>query len=340
MSSTQTTGGPVGTRATIADVARLSGVSTTTVSHVLTGKRPVAAATRDRVQAAVRELGYRPNHVARNLRVGSSQMVAVVVPDITNPFYSQLTRGLADALGSPYGSYVCSTDGSAARERFFIEDAVARGVDGIVMSSVDPAAEPASASATLGTPLVCIGGGLEGLDVDGVLPADRDGSYAAVRHLLARGAKRVAMIAGPPGTAVNRLAGYHQALAEDTAGNPAPLVVNGDFTRTSGRLALTRLMRSRRRPDAVFCANDLMAIGALDAARELGLRVPEDVRLVGFDDIEAASLVSPALTTVANPAYESGWSAGGLLTDRLTGRHSGARRDVILPCRLVVRESS
>lgn len=339
MTSTQSPTRTSTGRATIADVARLCGVSTTTVSHVLTGKRPVAAATRDKVEAAVRELGYRPNHVARNLRVGSSQMIAVVVPDITNPFYSQLTRGLADALGAPYGSYVCSTDGSAARERFFIEDAVARGVDGIVMSSVDPAAEPASARAGLGTPMVCVGGGLDEPEVDAVLSADRDGSYAAVQHLLTRGAERVAMIAGPRSTAASRLAGYHRALAEHRA-EPRPTVVNGDFTRSSGRIAMTKLMRARRRPDAVFCANDLMAIGALDAARELGLRVPEDVRLVGFDDVEAASLVSPALTTVANPAYESGWAAGGLLTDRLAGRHAGARRTVVLPCRLVVRESS
>src|SRR3954447_8939370 len=133
-------------RATIADVARASGVSTTTVSHVLTGKRPVAAATRDRVEKAVRELRYRPNHVARNLRVGSSQMVAVLLPDITNPFYSQLARGLADALGTPYGSYVCSTDGSVIRERTFLDDAVARGVDGIVISSVDPEAARAIAA--------------------------------------------------------------------------------------------------------------------------------------------------------------------------------------------------
>lgn len=335
MTSTQSTSRP-----TIADVARASGVSTTTVSHVLTGKRPVAAATRERVQSAVRELGYRPNHLARNLRVGSSQMIAVVVPDITNPFYGQLTRGLADALGAPYGSYVCSTDGSAARERFFVQDAVARGVDGIVISSVDPAAQPASVQVGLGTPMVCVGGGVDQPEVDWVVAADRDGSHAAVQHLLTRGARAVAMIAGPRSTAASRLEGYHLALDQGGPGLAPATVVNGDFTRSSGRTAMARLIRARQRPDAVFCANDLMAIGALDALRELGLEVPGDIRLVGFDDIEAAALVSPALTTVANPAYESGWSAGGLLKDRLAGRHTGPRRTVVLPCRLVVRESS
>lgn len=325
-------------RATIADVARASGVSTTTVSHVLTGKRPVAAPTRERVQKAVRKLKYRPNHVARNLRVGSSQMVAVVLPDITNPFYSQVTRGLADFLGDTYGSYVCSTDGSATRERSFLDDAVARGVDGIVISSIDLEAAATISTAHIDIPMVCIGGSVDHPDVDWVLSADREGSFAAVEHLLVRGASRVAMIAGPPPAAPGRVDGYRKALA---AGSKIrPQVVAGDFTRAGGRTAMIKLMRSRQRPDAVFCANDLTAIGALDATRELGLSVPDDVRLVGFDDIDAASLVSPALTTVANPAYESGWAAGGLLMDRLAGRHAGARRTTVLPCRLVVRESS
>lgn len=327
-------------RATIADVARASGVSTTTVSHVLTGKRPVAAATRDRVQSVVRQLGYRPNHLARNLRVGSSQTIAVVVPDITNPFYGQLARGLADALGADYGSYVHSTDGSSARERAFVEDAIARGVDGIAISSVDPAVQPASVGLGFGAPMVCVGGGVDQPEVDWVVPADREGSEAAVHHLLSRGCRSVAMIAGPRTAGASRVEGYLRALDSGGPGLAPPAVVQGDFTRASGRTAMARLLRGRNRPDAVFCANDLMAIGALDVAREVGLEVPRDLRLVGFDDIEAASLVNPALTTVANPAYESGWSAGGLLKDRLTKRHAGARRTVVLPCRLVVRESS
>jgi len=326
-------------RATIADVARVSGVSTTTVSHVLTGKRPVAPATRDRVQKAVRKLKYRPNHVARNLRVGSSQMVAVVLPDITNPFYSQLTRGVSDSLGATYGSYVCSTDGSTTRERAFLEDAVARGVDGIVISSIDVDAAATLSATHIDIPMVCIGGSVDRPDVDWVLSADREGSFAAVEHLLVRGATKVAMIAGPPPAAPGRVEGYRQALASSSLARRA-VIIDGDFTRAGGRAAMIKLMRSRQRPDAIFCANDLTAIGALDALRELDLVVPDDVRLVGFDDIDAASLVSPALTTVANPAYESGWAAGGLLMDRLSGRHTGARRTTVLPCRLVVRESS
>lgn len=344
MSDTSTdtsTGAAVTTgRATIADVARVSGVSTTTVSHVLTGKRPVAEATRQRVQAAVRELHYRPNHVARNLRVGSSQMIAVVVPDITNPFYAQLTRGLADALGGDYGTWVCNTDGSAGREHQFISDVLARGADGLVVASVERDSARATAPIRFDTPVVCLGESIDHPLVDRVIAADTEASRAAVEHLLGHGARRIAMITGPPTHGQSRVAGYAEALQAAGLTVPRQLRVAGDWTRSGGRAAMHRLMRLPQRPDAVFCANDLMAIGALDAARELELQLPGDVRLVGFDDIDAASLVSPALTTIANPAYETGWSAGKLLLDRLQGRHSGTRRTVVLPCRLIVRETS
>jgi LacI family transcriptional regulator len=315
-------------------------VSTTTVSHVLTGKRPVAAATRQRVEAAVRELQYRPNHVARNLRVGTSQMIAVVVPDITNPFYSQLTRGLADALGYDYGTWVCNTDGSAKRERKYLSDVMARGADGLVIASVEPDHDHVAAPTRYNTPMVCLGDSVDHPLVDRVIAADSEASQSAVEHLLSRGAVRVATIAGPRGLGDARVAGYEAALLAAGLRAPQQLRVHGDWTRRGGRAAMHKLMRLSRQPDAVFCINDLMAIGALDAARELGLRVPEDVRLVGFDDIEAASLVSPSLTTIANPAYETGWSAGKLVLDRLQSRHTGQRRTVTLPCRLIVRETS
>ena len=326
-------------RATISDVARASGVSTTTVSHVLTGKRPVAPATRDRVQAAVAQLQYRPSRVARNLRAGSSQMIAVVVPDITNPFYGQLTRGLADSLGADYGTWVCNTDGSARRERLYLADVVARGADALVMASVS---EEHDAAATLafGVPMVCLGDSIDHPMVDRVIAADAEASQSAVEHLLAQGAQRIGIIEGPRSLGQAREAGYEAALLGAGLRAPRQLRVHGDWTRAGGRAAMHRLMRLGSPPDAVFCANDLMAIGALDAVRELGLVVPQDVRVVGFDDIDAASLISPALTTIANPAYETGWTAGKLVLDRLQLRHTGSRRTVVLPCRLIVRDTT
>lgn len=327
-------------RVTISDVAQVSGVSTTTVSHVLTGKRPVAASTRERVEAAVRDLHYRPSRLARSLRVGSSQMIGVVVPDITNPFYGQLTRGLADSLGPEYGTWVCNTDGSTRRERSYLSDVLARGADALVITSVDDNLEAIESALAAGVPTVSLGESIDHPLVDRVLAADAEASQSAVEHLLSRGARRVAIIEGPRSFGRSREVGYEAALVAAGLKAPQQLRVHGDWTRVGGREAMLKLMRLPKRPDAVFCANDLMAIGALDALRSLGLATPTDVRLVGFDDIEAASLVSPALTTIANPAYETGWSAAKLVLDRLQERHTGSRRTVVLPCRLIVRETS
>ena len=328
-------------RVTILDVAHQAGVSATTVSHVLSGKRLVAAATRERVESAVRDLGYRPNHVARNLRTRRSHMIALVVPDITNPFYSVLTRGLADAVhGGEYGTYICNTDGQLDRERMFIEDVMDRGVDGVVIASVNLVAAESAAPVRYGTPVVCLGESIDHPFVDRVQADDGEGSRWATRHLLARGAERVAMIQGPPHTGVARRKGFADALAEAGRHVDERYTARGDWTRRGGHAAMHELMRVEPRPDAVFCGNDLMAIGALDAARELGLSIPGDVALVGFDDVDAAALVSPALTTVGNPSYETGRSAGKLLLSRLQGDYAGPRRTVVLPCPLIRRESA
>ena len=219
-------------RVTILDVAHQAGVSATTVSHVLSGKRLVAAATRERVEQAVRELGYRPNHVARNLRTRRSHMIAVVVPDITNPFYSVLTRGLADAvLGGDYGSYVCNTDGRVDRERTFIDDVMDRGVDGVVIASVNTSADQAAAPVRYGTPVVCLGESIDHPEVDQVRADDGDGSCAATLHLLSRGAERVAMIRGPAHSGGSRVQGYARALTEAGRDYDERYTVAGDWTR-------------------------------------------------------------------------------------------------------------
>jgi LacI family transcriptional regulator len=329
------------TRVTIAQVASLAGVSPTTVSHVLSGKRIVGAATRGTVQEAIRQLGYRPNHVARNLRTRQSHMVAVVVPDITNPFYSVLTRGLADAVdGAGYGTYVCNTDGLHDREKKFFEDVFDRGVDGIVLASGDTASQVEFGPADYGTPIVCIGGELNHPRCDVVKADDEVGSRTAAEHLIDHGFQHIAMIQGPAHSGEPRAQGFRAAMrARGREVSPA-LMVRGDWTRLGGRQAMHQLMALPDRPDAVFCANDLMAIGAIDVAHDLGLRVPDDVAVVGFDDVDAATIVSPQLTTIRNPAYESGRTAGDLLLSRMTGRYTDAGRTVVLPCPLVSRASA
>jgi LacI family transcriptional regulator len=325
-------------RVTIAHVASRAGVSPTTVSHVLSGKRVVGAATRDVVMDAIREMGYRPNHVARNLRTRQSHMIAVVVPDITNPFYAVLTRGLADGVDpAGYGTYVCNTDGQHERERKFFDDVMDRGVDGIVFASGETASGVRFGPAELATPIACIGDHLDHPMCDVVVPDDERGSWEAATFLAEQGYRRIGMIQGPPRYGAQRTAGFRSAMQAARRKTPTELMVRGDWTRRGGYEAMHRLMSASRRPDAVFCANDLMAIGALDVAHELGLEVPADVAIVGFDDVDAATIVTPQLTTVRNPAYEAGRTAGDLLLSRTSGRYAGTGRTVVLPCPLVVR---
>jgi LacI family transcriptional regulator len=321
-------------------VARLAAVSPTTVSHVLSGKRLVNAATRGRVEDAIRQLGYRPNRAARQLRTNLSRMVAVIVPDITNSFYGVLTRGLADRVGGgEYGTYVCNSDGSLERERKFLHDVLDRGVDGIVMAAVNLAVEPDLAQARITTPVVCVGADQDELAVDWVSTDDRLGAREATEYLLRRGRERIAMILGAPGSGTARLKGYCEALMD--AGWPVDerRLVSGDWTRSGGQDAMAALLRLDPRPDAVFCANDLSAIGALDVIHAAGLSVPEDIALVGFDDIDAATMVTPPLTTIRNPAYEIGSNAGELLLSRMNGEYVGEARMVKLPCPLIKRAS-
>jgi LacI family transcriptional regulator len=334
---------PEPSRVTINHVAALAGVSPTTVSHVLSGKRLVAEETQDTVHEAIRKLGYRPSYVARSLRTRRSHMIAVVVPDVTNTFYSVLTRGLADALDDAgYGTYVCNTDGILAREAKFLDDVFDRGVDGIVLAAVDAASAGVLTPADMGVPVVCVGQRLDHPRIDVVSVDDQLGSYEVTRHLLARGPDRVAMIQGPSSSGATRIAGFTRAVADAGRTIDPTLMVTGDWTRRGGREAMRQILARpvRSRPDAVFGGNDLMAIGAIDALREAGLDVPTDVAVAGFDDVDAATIVRPALTTVVNPAYDIGLNAGQLLLSRLSGDYDGDGREVGLPCPLVVRESA
>jgi len=328
-------------RVTIADVARASGVSKTTVSHVLSGKRPVGSLTRDRVERAVADLGYRPNRLARSLRTNRTHTIALVVPDITNPYYPIVARGVEDAMAADgYRTFLCNTDDLQEREREFLHDVAARRVDGIAISSFHLETPLVATIAASGTPVVSIGERVEHDAIDSVIADDERGAYDATMRLVERGAGPFALIEGSPGTGQDRSAGFRRALSESGLAFDPRLVRAGSWTRQGGAKAMRALLETDPRPRGVFCENDLMAIGAIDVTRELGLRVPHDVALIGFDDIEAASLVTPALTTVLNPAYEEGQVTARFLLTRIEGGYEGPARTAVLPCRLVPRDSA
>ncbi len=268
--------------------------------------------------------------------------VAVLVPDLTNPFYGVLTRGLADAVGGDgYGTYVCDTGGDPDREDAHLADIVARGMAGVVMAAGEVSAPVRVGAAGLGVPAVRVGGTRDDdPKVDRVTPEDGVGSYAAVHHLIELGARRIGMIQGPVAAGTARDEGYRRAMEDSGLPVLPRLVVRGDWTRAGGRTAMHALASGEVPPQAVFCANDLTAIGAMDALRDLDLSVPGDVAVIGFDDLDAATIIRPALTTVRNPAYALGHTAGGLLLSRIRGEYDGEGRTVVLPCPLIVRESA
>ena len=327
-------------RNTIAEVADRAGVSPTTVSHVLSGNRPVADTTSRRVREAIEALGYRPSSLARSLRLQRSQTIALIVPDITNPYYPVLARGVDDELDGRYLTFVCNTDGQREREMRFAAEARDRQVDGVIIAAFGMTGEDAETLLGHGVPVVGLGQHLRGKRLDAVFTDDEHGGQEATRHLIARGHRRIGLISGPEGAGVLRTAGHHRALTEAGLAIDPALEVLGDWHRAGGAEAMRRLLDMAKPPTAAFAENDLMAIGALDVARERALSVPADVAIVGYDDIEAAQMTTPPLTTVVNPAYEAGRQAGRLLLDRMVGGYDGRARVVGLHSTLVVRESS
>jgi LacI family transcriptional regulator len=330
-------------RIRMADVASRAGVSITTVSHVLSDRRPVAAATRQRVLDVIEDLGYRPSELARSLRTHRTHTVALLIPDITNPFYPMLARGLQDALrAGGYHSVVCNTDGDRDEELRFLEEMTARSVDGIVIVGFGTDEKHLARVVAAGVPVVAFGPQFSLAVGDVVAADDQVGMAEATRYLLGKGFDPIGFVgpsaAGGPGRV--RLHGYKDALRAAGGTVDDALIAGDDYTREAGAAAMRTLLDGRRPPRAVVCANDLIAIGVLDVARERGLAVPHDLAVVGFDDIEAASLTSPRLTTIVNPAYDEGRTAGQLMLSRLTGDDDGPHRKVILGCRLVVRESA
>jgi LacI family transcriptional regulator, galactose operon repressor len=327
----------------IAAVAALAGVSATTVSHALSGRRPVSSATRARVQKAIEQLGYRPNQLAASLRTQRTHTVALVIPDITNPYYPMVARGLQDVLGpADYHSVICNTDGDHDTELGYLEEMSARAVDGVVIASFRTDPVEFKTALDVGIPVVMLGGTFDPQIADLVMSDDRTGTREATEYLLKRGISRIGFIDGESGVGPGdqRVAGYHDALRGHGLRADPDLLVTTDYTRQGGVDGLSRLLGLPEPPRAVLCANDMIAIGALGVARDRGLSVPEDLAIVGFDDIEAASLVTPALTTVVNPGYELGQACGRLLLSRINEDVPEPRVQIVIPSRFIVRASA
>ncbi|WP_405647654.1 LacI family DNA-binding transcriptional regulator [Streptomyces uncialis] len=331
-------------RAKIGDVAAEAGVSVTTVSHVISGRRPVSAATRARVEEVIHRLGYQADPSARGLRTQRTRTLGLVVPDLANPFNAELAVGMQEVtLAHEYLTVVCEAPMGGPYLPAVLRQLAARRMDGIVLGRYGATRADLALITGSGARLVRLGGPLAAGPGDVVRAAEVEGMRDLVRHLVRdRGYRRVGFIGGEQGVEPGgeRFQGYREALAEAGLAIPGDLVLWTSFTREGGRTGAARLLAAAEPPDALVCANDLIAIGALDACRERGVDVPGRVAVTGYDNIDAASLVSPALTTVLNPAREIGRSAARILLERLDGDDDGPAREVVLAHRLVTRESA
>lgn len=330
---------------TMKRIASELGVSITTVSKVLNNRQDIGHATRARVLARVAELGYQPNAVARSLTLRRTHTLGVVIPDLMHSFFVEIVAGLETvARAHGYGLLLCSSNEDPVKERAGIDMLRQRQVDGIILASAN-----ASGNTDLLQRLGPLGIGLVMIDrddhavvkCDRVITDDIEVGRLAATHLVEQGRRAVAHIMGPPIVhAKRRTDGYKAALKELGARTRAEWVVRGGFMDADGYRAMTRLLAVKPRIDAVFASNDPAAIGAMKAIWDAGLRVPEDIAVVGAGDIALGDLLRVPLTTVSWSRDEQGKQAAKLLLDRIGPAPSDCFHSVVLPPRLIVRRSS
>jgi LacI family transcriptional regulator len=333
-------------RPTQADVARAAGVSQTTVSYIFndTPAIRIPEATRHRIQAVIAELGYVPDRAARSLRTGRTHTLACIIPDITNPFYPAVLRGIQDvADGKDYDVLTYNTDGDPEKEARCLRSVQRGGVDGVIAVLFHQTAVQLRELLERGIVVVRLESErkepdswpIDNLYVDSVAAA-----RAVVTHLIGCGHRRIGVIGGRKGPRPARVLGYLQALTEHGIEPEDQLMREGDLQEDGARLAMHALLSLAPPPTAVFAVNDLMAISALVAVRDAGLRVPEDIAVAGFDDIPVAQVISPSLTTIAQHPEQLGGRAAEMVFERLRGEAPCHGRSEEMPYELVVRKSA
>lgn len=331
---------------TIIDVAKKAGVSKTSVSRYLNGKNSghMSEKTKERIVQAIKELDYQPNSIARSLKQKSTNVIGLVVNDMSNLFFLEIIRGIETELkNSGYNLLVCNSDTNVEMELECLKMLEKRQIDGVILIGMNM---PVSHIEKIKTefPIVLMEREPGKTNLDSVRIDNKVGAYAAVSHLIERGHTQIAHIAGPgiAAMAVERKEAYIECMRDHGLEVLAQYIVSGNYKLESGYAGMQSLMALKDKPTAVFCANDYMAMGALRYLMEQGYRVPEDVALVGYDDIMVARMVTPPLTTVRQPVWELAGVAARLLIERIEHKDSMPEegQTVIMQSKLVVRASS
>jgi LacI family transcriptional regulator len=324
---------------TLIEVARHAGVSPSTVSRILNGTAKVSDDKRKAVMAAIELMNFAPNQMAQALKKGRSMTIGIVVQDIASPFFDETLRGVDDCLkGTGYASVIVSGHWNAEEEVARIRLLIGRKVDGIILLAGRIGAETILPFAAQ-RPIVATGRLLDAANAHGFKLDNDAGAYLAVRHLLELGHRRIAFVMGPEDNndAAERLLGYQRALAEAGIAFEPALLAQGDLNEAGGLSAINSLLGAGQRFTAIFAANDLSANGVRLGLYRKGIRVPEDMSLVGFDDLPGSAYTTPPLTTVRQPLYDMGRITAAALLQLINGQ---AVTDVLPPLELVVRETT
>lgn len=325
----------------IKDVARRAGVSISTVSRVVNGSKAVRPETHQKVIKAIEELGYKPNAIARSLKVKNTKTIGIMIPDISNQFYPEVVRGIEDIANMyEYNIFLCNTDLDAEKEVQYLDALTEKQVDGIIFMGNIVSEKLAEGFNGIDIPVVLIG--TDYADLPSVSIDNVSASKEAINYLIRKGHRRIGIITGKkrdPVTGRARLEGYKQALEDNGIDYDDELVIEGGYRFRSGYEGAKQLIGMVNMPTAIFVANDEMAVGTIRAALEKGIRIPEELAIVGFDNSHMAGKVYPALTTVAQPIYEMGAIGMRVLTKILNNEPLETHK-IRLKYDLIERESS
>ncbi|HEX3876485.1 MAG TPA: LacI family DNA-binding transcriptional regulator [Bryobacteraceae bacterium] len=330
----------------IKKVAEVAGVSVGTVSHVITGSVPVSELLRNKVQAAIRQLNYHPNHVARSLKTSKTRTLGIIIPDMTISFYPQVIRGAEEAArNNDYSLIAVTSDDNADRQKDLLSLLRSQRVEGILMV-VAAAPTPLNQISLIidaGIPIVCLDRIPDRVPVDSVSVEDLEAAEMGVKHLIERGHRRIALVTGPLAlkNERRRVLGYRRALESSGIGVDEKLIWSGNLRAPDVEsMCREKFSNGAERPDALFCTNGPTALGVLRCFRDCHIRTPEDIGFATFDELTVPDLFTPAITTVVQPAYDIGFRAAQILLERINGTAGEGAITLRLPAHLEVRESS